>query len=93
MGEPRVALCSKDMSRLVAIPTGRFNPGFKPVGHPGRAGRVIGQQKQKRKTQAGGRQIPSLMDVQVTSVNITESNCWPPIGRCASCGLEGYRRL
>ena len=93
MGEPRDALRPKDMSRLVAIPTGRFNPGFTPVGHPGGAGTVVKQKEKKHKTQAGSHHIPSLMDVQVTGVNITESNCWPPMGRCASCGIEAYRCL
>ena len=92
-GELRVVLCPKDMSRLVAIPTGQFNPGFTHVGHPGGAGTVMGQQKKKRKTQAGGHHIPSLVDVQVTGVNITVASCWPTVGRCASCGIEGYRRL
>ena len=109
-GKPQETLCPKDMSRLVATPTGRkLKEALHPrdmsrlvatpmgqfnqhVGHLGEAGTVIGQQKTKRRTQAGGHHIPSLMDVQVTGVNLTESTCWPPVGRCASCG-EGYRRF
>ena len=37
-GEPRFTLRLKDMSKLVAIPTGQSNPRFKKlVDHPGRA--------------------------------------------------------
>ena len=90
-GEPRGVLCPKDMSRLVAIPTGQFSPVVKPVGHPGGAETVIGQQRKGYRTQAGGCHIPSMVGVRVTSNNIPESSCWPPTGRCASCGLEGCR--
>ena len=54
---------------------------------------MIGQQRKKQRTQASGHHIPSLMDVQVTGVNLTKSTCWPPVGRCASYGIEGYRRF
>ena len=42
--------------------------------------------------------LPRLMDVQIANKKIVEENqqlasCWPPMGMCASCGLEGYRRL
>ena len=38
------------------------------------------------------------MDVRITDTKVVEDNrqlasCWPPMGKCASCGIEGYRRL
>ena len=81
------------MSRLVAKPTGQLDVRFKPVGHPGGAGMVTGERGREHRTQAGGRYIPSLMDVQVDSAIITGSSCWPPRGQCTSCGIEGYKRL
>ena len=54
---------------------------------------VTGKQGKKHKAQARGRYVPSLMDIQITGIQMVESSCWPPMGKCASCGLEGYRRL
>jgi hypothetical protein len=59
---------------------------------------VIGQQGKKLKVQTGRRHLPRLMDVWITDTKVVEDNrqlasCWPPMGKCASCGMEGYRRL
>jgi hypothetical protein len=59
---------------------------------------VIGQQGKKLKVQTGRRHLPRLMDVWTTDTKVVEDNrqlasCWPPMGKCASCGMEGYRRL
>ena len=97
--EPRFTLRPKDMSKLIAIPTGQANPCFEElVDHPGGAGTVIGKQGKKHKVQAGGRYLPRLMDIRITGVQVVEDNrrltsCWPPMGKCASCGIEGHRRL
>ena len=59
-GEQRFTLRPEDMSRLVATPTGQFDPRFTPVGHPCSAGTVIGQQWRKHRAQAEGCYISSL---------------------------------
>jgi hypothetical protein len=97
--EPRFTLRPKDMSELIAIPTGQFNPRFDElVDHPGGAGAVIGKQGKKLKVQTGRRYLPRLMDIRITGMQVAEDNrqlasCWPLMGRCASCGIEGHRRL
>jgi hypothetical protein len=97
--EPRFMFRPKDMSELIAIPTGQFNPCFDElVDHPGGAGAVIGKQGKKLKVQTRRRHLPRLMDIRITETKVVEDNrqlasCWPPMGKCASCGIEGYRRL
>ena len=97
--EPRFTLRPKDVSELIAIPAGQFNQRFdEPVNHPGGAGVVIGQQGKKLKVQTERGHLPRLMDVRITDKKVVEDNqqlasCWPPMGTCASCGMEGYRRL
>jgi hypothetical protein len=97
--EPQFTLRPKDVSELIAVPTGQFNQRFDvPVHHPGGAGVVLGQQGRKLKMQSKRGHLPRFMDVQIANKKIVEENqqlasCWPPVGMCASCGLEGYRRL
>jgi hypothetical protein len=97
--EPRFTLRPKDVSELIAIPAGQFNQHFDAhVHHPGGAGVVIGQQGKKFKVQTKRGHRPCLMDVRIANEKAVENNlqlasCWPPMGMCASCGLEGYRRL
>jgi hypothetical protein len=59
---------------------------------------VIGQQGKKLKVQTGRRHLPRLMDVRITYTKVVEDNrqlasCWPPMGRCASFGMEGLPTL
>ena len=72
---------------------GRFNPHPRHVGQPGDAGGAIRQRTESHTTPTGDCQIPRLMDIQVTGVNMPESTCRPPTGRFALCGIEGYGRL
>jgi hypothetical protein len=42
--------------------------------------------------------LPRLMDVRITGTKVVGDNrqlasCWPPMGTCASCGMESYRHL
>jgi hypothetical protein len=89
--EPRFTLRPKDVSELIAIPTGQFNPRFDElVDHPGGAGAVIGKQGKKLKVQTRRRHLPRLMDIRITKTKVVEDNrqlasCWPPMGKCASC--------
>jgi hypothetical protein len=34
-----------------------------------------------------------ITDTKVVEDNRQLASCWPPMGTCASCGIEGYRRL
>jgi hypothetical protein len=59
---------------------------------------VIGQQGKKLKVQTERGHLPRLMDIRITDTKVVKDNrqlasCWPPMGTCASCGMEGYRRL
>ena len=91
---PQLQLRPKDASDLLAIPTGQFNQRFNhPVDHLGRAKMVTEQQEQKLRTPTRKHQIPRLMDIRVTRTSVVGDNrqlasCWPPMGTCASCGME-----
>ena len=59
--EPRFTLRPKDLSDLIANPTGQFNQHFNDlVDHPGGAGVVTGQQEKKLRVQTGRRHLPRL---------------------------------
>ena len=96
---PQLQLRPKDASDLLATPTGQFNQRFNyPVDYLGGAKRTTKQQEQKLRTPTRKHQIPRLMDIRVTRTSVVGDNrqlasCWPPMGTCASCGIESYRHL
>jgi hypothetical protein len=59
---------------------------------------VIELQGKKLKVQSERSHLTRLMDVRITDTKFVEdkrqlATCWPPMGTCASCGMEGYRHL
>jgi hypothetical protein len=97
--EQRFTLRPNDVSTMITIPTGQFNQRFDtPVHHPGGARVVMGQQEKKLKVRPEESHLARLIDVWISDTKVVEDNrqlasCWPPMGTCASCGMEGYRHL
>jgi hypothetical protein len=93
--EQRFTLRPNDVSTMITISTGQFNQRFgPPVHHPGGARVVVGQQEKKLKVRPKDSH-PSRMvhDTKVIGDNRQLASCWPPMGTCASCGMEGHRHL
>ena len=69
--EPQFKLRPRDVSELFAIPTGQFNQRFdQPVNHPGGARVVTKQQEKKLEMQTKQRQLPRLMDIRITGMEV-----------------------
>ena len=93
--EQRFTLRPNDVSTMITISTGQFNQRFgPPVHHPGGARVVVGQQEKKLRVRPKDNH-PSRMvhDTKVIGDNRQLASCWPPMGTCASCGMEGHRHL
>jgi hypothetical protein len=93
--EQRFTLRPNDVSTMITISTGQFNQRFEPpVHHPGGARVVVGQQDKKLKVRPKDSH-PSRMvhGTKVIGDNRQLASCWPPMGTCASCGMEGHRHL